>query len=186
MGRESLPGGPPRELTEQRRGLVVFACGDPAHAEHDSVAIAAAAGLPADVLGRVDLKLTGPMRPEYLRDLAPDTRVVVADTVVLADAVADADTVVGADTAGVSSEIVRLSLLELSGRQEPLAASSTVDPPLDEVVAMGQLLRAEPLRGYFVGLTVAGVDLSAPPDEAQVGRLREALARVISELDGEP
>lgn len=168
MGRESLPGGPPPELTEQRRDVVLFACGDPAHAEHDSVAIAAAAGLPPETLQRVDLKLTGPMRPEYLRDLAPGTRVIVADTVM-----------------GTAGAIVELPLLELSGREEPLAASSTADPPLDEVVAMAQLLRDEPLRGRFVGLGVERVDLSAPPDEAQVRLLREAVARAIGELERE-
>ena len=70
MGREALPGGPPESLTRQRAEIVVFACGDPAHAEHDSVAIAACKGLPPDMLERIDLKLTGPMRAEYLRDLS--------------------------------------------------------------------------------------------------------------------
>ena len=80
MGREVLPGGPPPELTEQRSDIVLFACGDPAHAEHDSIAIAAAKSLPPETLEQVDLKLTGPMRAEYLRDLTPGTHVVIADT----------------------------------------------------------------------------------------------------------
>lgn len=165
MGREVLPGGPPAELTEQRRAIVLFACGDPAHAEHDSVAIAAATSLPAETLQLIDLKLTGPMRPEYLRDLAPGTHVVIADTV--------------PDTPG---EIVEVSLLELSGREEPFPSGATADPPLDEVVAMAQLLRDEPLRGRFVGLGVDSEDLAEPPDEGRVATLRDAIERVLREL----
>lgn len=164
MGREILPGGPPPELTEQRRELVVFACGDPAHADSESIAIAACTGLPPEVLEQIDLKLTGPMRPEYLRDLAPDTYVLIADTV-----------------AGHPGEMVEVPLLELSGREEPLVVSSTTDPPLDEVVAMAQLLRSEPLQGRFVGLGVDDVDLRRPPDAEAVGAMRAAMERVIGE-----
>ena len=156
-------------LTEQRHDVVVFACGDPAHGEHDSIAIAAAVGLPAPLLEQVDLKLTGAMRPEYLRDLAPGTQVIVADTV---------------PGAAAPGEILEVTLLELSGREEPLATGATTDPPLDEVVAMAQLLRDEPLRGRFVGLGIAGAseDLTAEAEPALVEALRAALARAIDEL----
>jgi len=166
VGREVLPGGPPPELTEQRDDIVVLTCGDPAHAEHDSVAIAAAKALPPEMLERVDVKLVGPMRPEYLRDLAPGTHVIVADTVI-----------------GTPGEVTVIPLLELNGREEPLQASSTPDPPLDEVVAMAQLLRDEPLRGRFVGIGVESVDLRQPPDAVSVEVMRDAMARVVAELD---
>ena len=111
---DQLPGGPPRKLTRQRADIVVFVCGDPAHAEHDSVAIAAGKGLPAEVLERIDLKITGPMRPEYLRDLAAGTFVIVADTV-----------------PGPAGELLAVPFRELVGREIPLLASSTPDQPLE-------------------------------------------------------
>ena len=165
MGREALSGGPPESLTRQRAEIVVFACGDPAHAEHDSVAIAACKGLPPDMLERIDLKLTGPMRAEYLRDLSAGTFVIIADTV------ADAD-----------GEMVEVPFLELVGRDDPLTASSTPDQSLDEVVSMAELLRDEPLRGRFVGLGVTVVDLRSAPDETAVQQLREAIVAVLAAL----
>lgn len=162
---DQLPGRPPRKLTQQRAEVVVFACGDPAHAEHDSIAIAAGKGLPAEVLARVDLKLTGPMRPEYLRDLAPDTIVVIADTV-----------------PEPRGEILVVPFADLVGRETPLAAASTPDQPLDEIVALAELLRDDPVRGRFVGLGVPAVDLRRPPDDDAVEQLREALVLVIAEL----
>lgn len=166
MGREVLPGGPPAELTEQRSDVVLFACGDPAHAEHDSVAIAAAKSLPQETAARIDLKLSGPMRPEYLRDLAPGTHVLVADTV-----------------PGTPGEIIEVTFLELSGREESFPTTATADPPLDEVVAMAQLLRDQPLRGSFLGLGVDVVDLAAPPPDELVDTFRRTLVRAIVELD---
>ena len=166
MGRDILPGGPPPELTAQRADIVVFACGDPAHAEHESVAIAACTSLPAEVLERVDIKLVGPMRPEYLRDLAPATHVIVADTVI-----------------GTPGELTVIPLIEMSGLEEPLAMSSTTDPPLDEVVAMAQLLRDEPLRGNLVALNVESVDLNDPPDPVAVSAMRAAVAQQVAEVD---
>ena len=166
MGREVLPGGPPPELTEQRSDIVLFACGDPAHAEHDSIAIAAAKSLPPETLEQVDLKLTGPMRAEYLRDLTPGTHVVIADT-----------------APGTPGETVELTFLELSGREESFAASATTDPPLDEVVAMAQLLRDKPIRGRFVGLGVDSEDLTTPPDADRVATRRGAIERVVAELE---
>jgi hypothetical protein len=166
IGREILPGGPPEALTAQRAGIVVFACGDPAHAEHESIAIAACTTLPAATLERVDLKLVGPMRPEYLRDLGPGTGVLIVDTV-----------------AGTPGALVEISFLDLVGREEPLLTSSTPDQPLDEVIAMAELLRDEPLRGRLIGLAVASVDLRAEPDPAAVATLRAAVAAAIEALD---
>jgi hypothetical protein len=165
VGREALPGGPPESLFRQRSDVVVFACGDPAHAEHSSVAIAACTGLPAELLQRVDLKITGPMRPEYLRDLAAGSFVIIADTVPAAD-----------------GEIVDVPFSELVGREVPLLAHSTPDQPLDEVVAMAELLRDEPLHGRFLGLGTRSPDLTAPPDEVEVAVLRAAVREVIEAL----
>jgi Ni,Fe-hydrogenase maturation factor len=162
---DQLPGGPPGSLTAQRADIVVFACGDPAHAEHDSVAIAACKGLPAAVLERIDLKITGPMRPEYLRDLAPGTFAIIADTV--------------SGAAGTAGEVIEVPFPELAGRELPLLASSTPDQPLDEVVAMADLLRDEPVRGTFVGLGMELVDLGAPPDDVAVRQLRDVVARAL-------
>ena len=165
---DQLPGGAPEKLTRQRADIVVFACGDPAHAEQDSIAIAAGKGLPTEVLERIDLKLTGPMRPEYLRDLAPGTWVLIADTV-----------------PGSPDRIETVPFGDLVGREEPLEASSTPDQPLDEVVAMAELLRSEPIRGRFIGLGVESVDLRAKPDEAAVERMREALLAAIEDAPTE-
>ena len=165
-GSRPLPGGPPTTLASQRSDLVLFACGDPAHAEHESVAIAAATTLPPQILERVDLKLVGPMRPEYLRDLTPGTYVVIADTL-----------------PGTPEAIVEIALLDLVGREQPFATSSTHEQPLDEVLAMAQLLRDEPLVGHFVGLRTDAADLTAPPRDAAVVTLREALARTLAAFD---
>lgn len=164
-----LPGGPPEELTGQRADVVVFACGDPAHGEHDSVAIAACKGLPADVLERIDLKLTGPMRPEYVRDLSGGTFVIIVDTV--------------PGAAGAAGETIEMPFIELLGRELPLMTHSTPDQPLDEVVAMAELLRAEPVRGRFIGLGVEAVDLRADPLEADVGTLRAAVLNAIAKVE---
>jgi Ni,Fe-hydrogenase maturation factor len=159
---DQLPGGAPAKLTAQRADIVVFACGSPAHAEHDSIAIAACKGLPADVLERIDLKITGAMRPEYLRDLSAGTFVVIADTVT-----------------GTPGEIVEISFAELVGREIPLLVSSTPDQPLDEVVAMAELLRDDPVVGRFVGIGVADVDLRSEPDRDAVEALRPAILTAI-------
>ena len=160
-----LPGGPPESLTAQRADIVVFACGDPAHAEHESIAIAACTSLPADVLERVDIKLVGPMRPEYLQALKPGSHVVIADTV-----------------PGTAGEIDEVRFIDLVGREEPLEASSATVQPLDEVIAMAELLRSEPIAGRFLGMGVAMVDLSAPPDPMAVEQMREAVLNLIAEL----
>jgi Ni,Fe-hydrogenase maturation factor len=165
MGRHGLPGGPPDSLTAQRADIVIFACGDPAHGEHDSVAIAACTSLPAEVLERIDLKLVGPMRPEYLRDLAPGTHVVIVDTV-----------------PGTPGQIELTHFDDLVGREAPLEASSSTIQPLDEVIAMAQLVRSEPIRGRFLGLGVEAVDLSAPPDATAVEQMRTAVVKAVDEL----
>ncbi len=115
---------------------------------------------------RIDLKLVGPMRPEYLRDLEPGTQVLIADTV-----------------PGTPGALVEIAFLDLVGREEPLVTSSTPDQSLDEVIAMAELLRDEPLRGRLIGLAVESVDLRAEPDPAAVATLRAAVAAAIEALD---
>jgi Ni,Fe-hydrogenase maturation factor len=165
MARDVLPGGPPESQTAQRADIVVFACGDPAHAEHESIAIAACTSLPAEVLEQVDIKLVGPMRPEYLQALKPGTHVVIADTV-----------------PGASGEIAEIAFIDLVGREEALVTHSTPDHPLDEVIAMAELLRDEPIGGWFVGLAAETVDLRYPADASAVETLRAAVVRVLTEL----
>jgi hypothetical protein len=162
----SLADRVPSYLSGADRDLVIFACGDPAHAEHDSIAIAACTTLPPEILARADVKLVGPMRPEYLRDLPSGTRVIIADTV-----------------AGIEGEVSLIPFLGLSGREDPLQASSTPDQPIDELVAMAQLLRAAPLRGLLVGLGVAEVDLRAKPPTEAVDTMRAAVVQATEELD---
>ena len=165
IGRGILPGGPPESITAQRASIVICACGDPAHAEHESIAIAACTTLPAAMLERIDLKLVGPMRPEYLRDLEPGTQVLIADTV-----------------PGPPGSLVEILFLDLVGREEPLLTSSTPDQPLDEVIAMAELLRDEPLRGSFIGLAVESVDLAAPAPADAVDTMRAAVERAVMGL----
>jgi hypothetical protein len=165
VGREALPGGPPAALTAQRADVVVFACGDPAHAEHDSIAIAACTGLSPEILERIDLKLVGPMRPEYLRDLAPGTQVLIADTV-----------------PGTTAEIVQIPFLDLVGREAPLTAHSTPDQPLDEVIALAELQRNEPLQGLLIALEIESVDLTAPAPVDAVEAVRTAVERAARDI----
>ena len=110
------------------------------------------------------------MRPEYLRDLAPGTQVIIADTV-----------------PGTPGEIIEVAFADLVGREVALAASSTPDQPLDEVIAMAQLLRDEPLAGRLLALGAETVDLTADPDPDAVEVLRAAIdgaiAATIERLD---
>jgi hypothetical protein len=164
----SLPDHVPSYLTGAERSIVVFACGDPAHAEHDSAAIAACRELPPEALARADVRLVGPLRPEWLRDIAAGTRVIIADTVL-----------------GSGGQVVEVPLVEMSGREAPIEATSTPGTPLDEVVAMAQLLRDEPLGGRFVGLGVEAppADVEQPVPAADLESLRAAVARAIADLD---
>jgi hypothetical protein len=106
------------------------------------------------------------VRPEYLRDLAPGTQVIISDTV-----------------PGPPGEIIEVAFADLVGREAALTASSTPDQPLDEVIAMAELLRDEPLRGRLLALAVEAVDLTADPDPDAVETLRAAIADAIERLD---
>ena len=65
---------------EQHR-VVVFACGHPLYGDA-SVAQQAVMELPPNILELADVKLVGPLQPEYLRDLPVGTRALVVDAVV--------------------------------------------------------------------------------------------------------
>ena len=108
----------------------------------------------------------GPLRPEHLRDLPPGAKAIIVDTV----------------TSIPPGELEGVALIDLSGREDPLQASSAVEQRLDEVVAMAQLLRGEPLTGRFVGLGVDSVDLNKPPPIDAVQAMRSAVVSVIKEL----
>jgi len=164
----SLADDVPSYLTGEQRSIIVFACGDPAHAEHDSASITACRALPPEALARAEVRLVGPLRPEWLRDLAAGAHAVIADTVL-----------------GPAGRVVEVPLIEMSGRETPIEATSTPELPLDEVVAMAQLLRDEPLSGRFVGLGVESppADVEQPVPAAGIESLRAAVARAIADLD---
>ena len=159
----------PSYLTGAPRQVVVFACGDPVRGD-DSVAFLACNSLPPETLARADVKLIGAMEAEYVRDIPIGVRAVIVDAVV-----------------GVSpGELVEMELHEMSGRAEKVVTTSTHQLPLDQVVAIGQLLRDEPVEGRFVGLGVESVEIGAEPTPAVVAAvsvLRDAVASAINELD---
>jgi hydrogenase maturation protease len=162
----------PGYLTEQPRRVVVFACGDPLRGD-DSVAARACKTLPPEALARAQVKLIGALEAEYLRDLPPGVRAVVVDAVV----------------GPPVGDIVEMELFEMSGRAERVVTTSTHQLPLDQVVAIGQLLRDEPVEGRFIGVGIKAVEIGAEPTdevEAAVPPLRDAVARAIAELDRPP
>ncbi len=149
--------------------VVVFACGDPLRGD-DSVAHVACRALPPEALARVDIKLVGALQPEYLRDLPAGVRAVIVDAVV-----------------GPSpGQIVEMLLSEMSGRAESVITTSTHQLPLDEVVALAQLLRDEPVQGRFVGMGIELVEVGehvTPSVESSLAALTAAVARAVAELD---
>ncbi len=85
-----------------------------------------------------------------------------------------------------SGRVVEWDLAGLSGRTAPLVSLSSHQLPLDQVVAMSQLLRDEPLEGRFVGLGIGSVVLGEPPADIVAGAvpaLRDAVARAIVALE---
>lgn len=159
----------PAYLFGGQSGVVVFACDDPRLAD-DSVATQACRSLSPESLARADIKLIGPMRPEYLRDLPTGVRAVIVDGVV----------------GSPPGDTIEIAFIDMSGRDEPVVAISTHGQTLDQVVAIAQLLRDEPVIGRFVGLGVEALDPdteppATPPDF--VTALRDAVARTVDELD---
>jgi hydrogenase maturation protease len=159
----------PGYLTGESRHVVVFACGDPLRGD-DSVAPIACTSLPPETLARADVKLIGALEPEYLRDLPAGVRAVIVDAVVGPPA----------------GEIVEMDLAEMSGRAEKVVTTSTHQLPLDQVVALAQLLRDEPVLGRFVGVGIDAVAIGEEPRSSVVDAvpaLRDAVARAVAELD---
>lgn len=158
----------PGYLTGEPRDVVVFACGDPVRGD-DSVAFRACTTLPPEALARADVKLVGALQPEYLRDLGPGVRAIIVDAVV----------------GPAPGEIVEMALVEMSGRAERVVTTSSHQLPLDQVVALAQLLRDEPVVGRFVGVGIESVAMGEEPTEsveAAIPALRDAVARAITEL----
>jgi hydrogenase maturation protease len=147
--------------------VVVFACGDPLRGD-DSVAPLAVKGMPADVMDGVAVRLVGALETEYLVDLPAGVRVVIVDAVV----------------GPPPGEIVQIDIAEMSGRAEEVVTTSTHQLPLDQVIAIAQLLRDQPIEGIFVGVGIEAVSEGAAlsePVEAALPSLREALARALGE-----
>ena len=132
---------------------MVFACGHPLHGDA-SVAHEAVMVLPPELLALAEVKLIGALKPEYLRDLPAGVGAVIVDAVVGPE----------------PGSIVEVPLIEMSGRSEEILTTSTHPLTLDQVVAMAQLLRDEPVQGLFVGL---GIE---PITDAQSGELSEGVA----------
>lgn len=165
----SLDDGVPRRPPAERRRVVVFACGDPLRGDN-SVAPLACTSLPPETLARADVKLVGALEVEYLRDLPAGVCAVIADAVVGPPA----------------GQLVEMDLADLNGRAERIVTTSTHQLPLDQVVAIAQLLRDEPVVGRFVGIGVEAVAIGAEPTSsvaASVPALRDAVARAVAALD---
>lgn len=159
----------PAYLLGQASRVVVFACGDPLRGD-DSVAPLACKSLPPETLARADVKLVGALEAEYLVNLPAGTRAVIVDAVV----------------GPPPGEIVEMSLAEMSGRAEKVVTTSTHQLPLDQVVAISQLLRDQPVVGRFVGVGIEAVAIGEEPTasvEASVPALRDAVARAVEDLD---
>jgi hydrogenase maturation protease len=150
------------------RDIVILACGEPLRGD-DSVAPRAVAGMDAASLGGSRVRLIGALEPEHLVDLPAGTALVIVDAVV-----------------GVEpGRIVELDLRELATHDGRVVTTSTHQLPLDRVVALGQLLRDEPLPGRFVGVGIAdvrpGASLSGPTADA-LAAVRAAVTRAVAAL----
>jgi hydrogenase maturation protease len=136
----------------------------------DAVAFQAVEALPPQVLARAEVVLAGALGPEHLMRLPTGARAVIVDAVI-----------------GLPpGHLVEWDLAELNGRAAPLMSLSSHQLPLDQVVAMSQLLRDEPLEGRFVGLGIGSVALGEPPADLvaeAVPSLRDAVVRAILALD---
>lgn len=149
--------------------VVVFACGDPLRGD-DAVAPLVVKSLFRELPPGVVIRLVGALEAEYLVDLAQGTAVVIADAVVGPE----------------PGTIVAFDLAEMSGRAEAVVTTSTHQLPLDQVVAIAQLLRDVPLEGVFVGIGIEAVahgEALSPPVQAAMPAFREAISRAIAALD---
>jgi hydrogenase maturation protease len=158
----------PAYLVGDTSRVVVFACGDPLRGD-DSVAPLACKALPPETLAMADVKLIGAMEVEYLRDLPKGVRAVIVDAVV----------------GTPPGEIVEMDLFEMSGRAEKMVTTSTHQLPLDEVVAIGQLLRDQPVVGRFVGVGIEAVEIGEEPTASvaeSIPALRDAVAAAVEAL----
>ncbi len=158
----------PAYLLGEKSSVVVYACDDP-HLAEDSVATVACTSLPPEALARADVKLIGPLRAEYLRDLPAGVRAVIVDGVV----------------GPPPGDILEVALIEMSGRAEPIKAVSTHNQTLDQVVSIAQLLRDQPVVGRFVGVGVEPPEPGAKPiaaPDASIDSLRAAVARAVAAM----
>ena len=88
---------------------------------------------------------------------------------------------------------MELRLIEMSGRSEEILTTSTHPLSLDQVVAMAQLLRDEPVQGLFVGVGIEPIedgrsgelsegDAPSEPMRAAIPVLRDAVGRALGAL----
>jgi Ni,Fe-hydrogenase maturation factor len=80
-----------------------------------------------------------------------------------------------------------MTLADLASGAARLAAASSHQLPLPEVVALAGLLRNAPLEGRLVGVGIESVGVGRPlsePVAAAVPRLTDAVARAIRALGG--
>jgi hydrogenase maturation protease len=146
--------------------VVVFACGDPLRGD-DAVAPLVVKSLFHELPPGAVIRLVGALEAEYLVDLASHTRVIIVDAVVGPE----------------PGAIVQMDLREMSGRAEAVVTTSTHQLPLDQVVAIAQLLRDEPIEGVFVGVGIEAVahgEALSGPVEAAVPAFREAIRQAVS------
>jgi len=152
-------------------GVVVFACGDPLRGD-DSVGPIAVMGLSAELIEGAEVRIVGALEAEYLIDLAAGVRAVIVDAVV----------------GPPPGDIVEMDLAEMTGRAQEVMTTSTHQLPLDEVVAIAQLLRDEPVVGRFVGVGIEAVAIGEEPTasvEGAIPALRDAVAAAVEALSGE-
>ena len=154
----------PSRASGGTRRVVVFACGDPLRGD-DSVAHVACRALPPAALARADVILTGALEPEHVRGLAAGTRAIVVDAVV----------------GPAPGELVEMELEEMGRYAESVVTTSTHQLPLDQVVAIGQLLRDEPVMGRFVGLAIESVEVGREPGGSVAASVADLTAAVLSQ-----
>ena len=78
-----------------------------------------------------------------------------------------------------------MDLADMSGRAQKVVTTSTHQLPLDQVVAIAQLLRDEPVEGRFVGVGIEAVAIGEEPSSSvadAVPALRDVVARAVESL----
>jgi len=120
-----------------RRGVVVFACGEPERGD-DGVSLAVADRIGRRLGGRAEIRRCGALEPEHLLDLLPDEACVVVDCVA---GIAPGEVIVRSLDALVSPD----------GRSVATPRSTHLLPVAD-VLALVRVVRPGLPAGSFVGI----------------------------------